>query len=176
MLIISFSAGDWALVGATAALLASSDHTVASNYQGSVVTNTTDFSLDNSLTSQISRLVDSNDWEGVLAAVAMLDGASDSESTTLEQLSPSELQEKADLQALIVELVAEVVPDEMGKTFTSRSFYQAYDFSKGLLQLFVHNRSSRGDVYAISQQRKRACRNIAHDARKKCRAEKTREG
>jgi hypothetical protein len=49
----------------------------------------------------------------------MLECASDSESTKLEHLSPSELQNKADLQALIIDLVQEVVPDEVGETVTN---------------------------------------------------------
>lgn len=164
-------AGDWKLVGATAALLASSEHNVALNCLGSVATNETDFSLDNSLASQFSRLVDSNDWEGVLAAITMLDGASDSESTTAEQLSPSELQQKADLQALIADLVKEVVPDEIGTTLISHFFYQITPRLLNMTfyyHIFVHGRSSRGDAYAVSQQRKRACRYITHDARKSC--------
>jgi hypothetical protein len=115
-LIAAIEAGDWAMVGSTAALLASSEHSVASNKQGSVVTYATDFSADSSLVSEFSRLVDSNDWHAVMRVASMLDGASDSESTTLEHLSESELQRKAELQGIIMDLVQDVMgPDELGE-------------------------------------------------------------
>jgi hypothetical protein len=117
LLLFTFTAGDWALVGNTAALLAT-DHSVTSNQQGSIITNATELSKC-SLASQFSRLVDSNDWEAVIRVANMLECASDSESTKLEHLSPSELQNKADLQALIIDLVQEVVPDEVGETVTN---------------------------------------------------------
>lgn len=112
--IVAIVAGDWTLVGATAALLVSSSsgHSVASN-QGTVITYGTDLSIDNSLASEFSRLVDSNDFEGVIQLTAMLDGASDSESTTVQHITSGELQDKADIQALIVDLVKEIVPDEL---------------------------------------------------------------
>jgi hypothetical protein len=115
-LIAAIEAGDWAMVGSTAALLASSEHSVASNKQCSVVTYATDFSADSSLVSEFSRLVDSNDWYAVMRVASMLDGASDSESTTLEHLSESELQRKAELQGIIMDLVQDVMgPDELGE-------------------------------------------------------------
>ena len=112
--IVAIVAGDWTLVGATAALLVSSSsgHSVASN-QGTVITYGTDLSIDNSLASEFSRLVDSNDFEGVMQLTAMLDGASDSESLSVQHLTSGELQDKADIQALIVDLVKEIIPDEL---------------------------------------------------------------
>lgn len=89
---------------------------MASQHQASIVTITTDFSVDNSLASEFSKLVDSNDWEGVMRAASMLEGASDSESATLDQLSPSELQHKSELQALIGRLVQDIMPDEFGES------------------------------------------------------------
>jgi hypothetical protein len=115
-LIAAIEAGDWAMVGSTAALLASSEHSVASHKQGSVITDATDFSVDGSLVSEFSRLVDSNDWQAVMQVASMLDGASDSESTALEHWSESELQRKADLQRIIMDLVQDVMgPDELGE-------------------------------------------------------------
>ena len=57
--------------------------------------------------------MDLNDFEGVVQLTSMLDGASDSESTTMQHLTSAQLQDKAEIQNLIIDLVKEIVPDEL---------------------------------------------------------------
>jgi len=129
----AIEAGDWAMVGATAALLADSSHSDLSlsaqssgrsllsssshSAEGSSVNSSVNTSAHR--TRELDRMVDRGDWEGVVLAAAQFEGTgsrSQDEDTmgsdsllTGTQVSRS----KEELRAEVERLVRRVVPDEV---------------------------------------------------------------
>lgn len=109
-------AGDWAAVGATAALLAqSSDVTdTASERQDS--TDSRASAGSSARITELDRLVEAGDWEGVVLAAAKYEGASDAESTQNHSVLGDKDAEMrvSEIRAEVEALVRRVVPDEIG--------------------------------------------------------------
>jgi hypothetical protein len=106
-------------VGNTAELLASSSsqRSTASNQAESIISDVTELSsiTHKSRVLEFYKLVDVGDWDGIILAASMLEGASDSDSLTANDFSPLDLQDKAKLQAQVVDLVRAICPDEIGQ-------------------------------------------------------------
>jgi len=87
----AIEAGDWAAVGATAALLASSSESVSSRSYSTSPRSVTTRSSRGSLSSidaeradELDRLVDSGDWEGVVLAAGKFSAESDTDGSKSE--------------------------------------------------------------------------------------------
>lgn len=80
----AIEAGDWAAVGATAALLASASdsasHVSGASSQRSRSTNSSVSSLDAARAAELDQLVDAGDWEGVVLAAAKFEAESSTKS------------------------------------------------------------------------------------------------
>ena len=124
----AIEAGDWAVVGATAAQLADTDHSSESEHRGPPSTQTsesfqTESSESNHRAAELDRMVEHGDWEGVVLAAAQFEGSSSiqgededtqfsSNVSTSENGSPS-AEEKEEIRAEVERLVRRVVPDEI---------------------------------------------------------------
>eukprot|EP00804_Cyclotella_cryptica_P000051 CCRYP_013723-RB/>CCRYP_013723-RB protein AED:0.04 eAED:0.04 QI:1374/1/1/1/0.71/0.62/8/162/738 len=123
----AIEAGDWAAVGATAALLANtsehgSDEPVQASQRLSRVSD-----LDDCRTTELDRLVEAGDWEGVVLAAAQFEGQSesdlgskdDSDDQLLDDASEPSLLARGrstkleSIRAEVELLVRRVVPDEL---------------------------------------------------------------
>jgi len=116
----AIEAGDWAAVGATAALLAAASD---SNSQSSrSLTNPGTSTRDGSTVSsfeaahvaELDHLVDAGDWEGVVLAAARFEAstvASDSESRMSSSMASS-TRKQQEFRAQVDELVQRVAPEE----------------------------------------------------------------
>ena len=128
----AIDAGDWAAVGATAALLASasdsaSTHTGASSKRSSGSRASSVESLDAARAAELDQLVDAGDWEGVVLAAAKFEaetgttsGQSGSASGSFtgsrsmgSKGSASGATKKAEIRMEVEALVRRVVPDEI---------------------------------------------------------------
>ncbi len=125
----AIEAGDWAVVGATAALLAdtdriSSEHRILSesvHREGSYHSrepSLPESSNSNRCTKELDRMVENGDWEGVVLAAAQFDGTSsidglDDRDMSSRDVSLSSSKEKHEIRAEIERLVRRVVPDEI---------------------------------------------------------------
>ena len=122
----AIEAGDWAVVGATAALLADSnvsDQSLSGSEhglqpQGSFFSEGSD---SNHRAAELDRMVEHGDWAGVVAAAAQIQGTSsydgrEDESTQYSSNSKSgspSSREKEEIRAEVERLVRRVVPDEI---------------------------------------------------------------
>ena len=125
----AIESGDWAAVGATAALLAaaSDSQSYSSNSRAmesqSRASDTT--SIDAARAAELDHLVESGDWEGVVLAAAKFEAAesgsaSDSRASD-SRLSPSasvsssasKVKRRQELRQEVEELVRRVVPEEI---------------------------------------------------------------
>jgi hypothetical protein len=135
----AIEAGDWAAVGATAALLAavsdsqsysskSEQYTGTRSRSGSSVS-----SLDVARAAELDHLVDAGDWEGVVLAAAKYEGDESKESLPSASISGSDTRSNADTagqtadssiasskglkrqeyRAIVEDLVQRVVPEEI---------------------------------------------------------------
>eukprot|EP01082_Thalassiosira_pseudonana_P003174 g3692.t1 g3692 contig12:2570903-2574182(+) len=124
----AIDAGDWAAVGATAALLAnSSDHDSGAELRGDSVHTTESMisDLENSRTSELDSLVEAGDWQGVILAAAQFEGVSGAESfnqsrdrlddeANLSSVSSGHTKRNMqEIRAEVETLVKRVVPDEI---------------------------------------------------------------
>ena len=128
----AIEAGDWAVVGATAALLADNDRSSAENMimsesehgEQSYLSRESSFSESNDSnrrTNELDRMVEDGDWEGVVLAAAQFDGTSSLDgqddqgmsSRSSRDISPSSSKEKHEIRAEVERLVRRVVPDEV---------------------------------------------------------------
>ncbi len=129
------SAGDWSAVSNTARLLANADPSATDLDNMSSSFKSQDSSLsglshgDVDRASEFSKLVEEGDWEGIMAAAAQFEGASDSESfasrrsmmsdssvdSEFEPKTANDNTDKSKLRAEVESLVRTVVPDEIGK-------------------------------------------------------------
>ncbi|KAL7534749.1 hypothetical protein ACHAXR_006057, partial [Thalassiosira sp. AJA248-18] len=123
----AIDAGDWAVVGATAALLADTTHASSmssAESQGGIRSSesfqTTESS--NHQAAELDRMVDTGDWEGVVLAAAQYEGSSglnqDEDTHMLSKDNTSEsgeqsLKDLAEIRAEVERLVRRVVPDEV---------------------------------------------------------------
>jgi len=111
----AIEAGDWAAVGATAALLAqSSDVTdTASERQDSTDSRASVGS--SARITELDRLVEAGDWEGVVLAAAKYEGASDAGSTQNQSsLGDRDAEMRvSEIRAEVEALVRRVIPDEI---------------------------------------------------------------
>ena len=126
----AIEAGDWAVVGATAALLADTDrssveHMVMSECEHgeqsyhSRESSFSESSDSNRRTKELDRMVEDGDWEGVVLAAAQFDGTSSLDgqddqgmsSRSSRDVSPS--SSRGEIRAEIERLVRRVVPDEV---------------------------------------------------------------
>ena len=125
---VHLTAGDWAAVGATAALLAnSSDHDSGAELRGDSVHTTESMisDLENSRTSELDSLVEAGDWQGVILAAAQFEGVSGAESfnqsrdrlddeANLSSVSSGHTKRNMqEIRAEVETLVKRVVPDEI---------------------------------------------------------------
>ena len=85
-------AGDWAAVGATAALLAATSDSQSVNSMSSVSgeRSRTSQSADAARAAELDHLVDAGDWEGVVAAAAKFEAQGDSQSHSRSSRSMEE--------------------------------------------------------------------------------------
>ena len=123
----AIESGDWAAVGATAALLAaasdSQSYSSNSGLQSGTISRSEDSSsLDAVRAAELDHLVESGDWEGVVLAAAKYEAAetgttgSDSRavhSGASTNSSPSKAQRRQEIRAEVEELVRRVVPEEI---------------------------------------------------------------
>lgn len=95
----AIEAGDWAAVGATAALLAQSSESLSYKSSSDVstsasglsgLTKSSTSSLDAAQTRELDQLVDAGDWDGVVLAAAKFEASTDSEDVTSGSRSWSE--------------------------------------------------------------------------------------
>lgn len=123
----AIDAGDWAVVGATAALLADTTHSSSmssAESQGGIRSSesfqTTESS--NHQAAELDRMVDTGDWEGVVLAAAQYEGSSglnqDEDTHMLSKDNTTEsgeqsLKDLAEIRAEVEILVRRVVPDEV---------------------------------------------------------------
>ena len=132
----AIESGDWAAVGATAALLAAASDSQSYSSQsqsrsaveggsGGKSNTTSTSSLDAARAAELDHLVDAGDWEGVVLAAARYE-ASESESQSRSESrsaantqdsslgsSPSKQQKRKEMRAVVEELVRRVVPEEI---------------------------------------------------------------
>jgi hypothetical protein len=131
----AIQAGDWSAVSNTARLLANADPSATDLDNMSSSFKSQDSSLsglshgDVDRASEFSKLVEEGDWEGIMAAAAQFEGASDSESfasrrsmmsdssvdSEFEPKTANDNTDKSKLRAEVESLVRTVVPDEIGK-------------------------------------------------------------
>lgn len=123
----AIESGDWAAVGATAALLAAaSDSQSYSSHSGNVDQSGTisrsesnDSSLDAARAAELDHLVESGDWEGVVLAAAKYEavesGSSANSPVDSESYAStaSKVKKRQELRAEVEELVQRVVPEEI---------------------------------------------------------------
>jgi len=124
----AIEAGDWAVVGATAALLAdskyTSDHSMSSSYEGAGGSAAQSFAESSDSSSinraaELDKMVEAGDWEGVVLTAAQFEGSrsslDDSMSTRTDKTDDSQSKlRKAELREEVEQLVRKVVPDEIG--------------------------------------------------------------
>jgi hypothetical protein len=118
----AIEAGDWAAVGATAALLAAASDTnsISSRSLTGAGTSTRDgstvSSYDAARAAELDHLVDAGDWEGVVLAAARYEAASTvasgSEAASLSS-SMSRSRKQEDWRSQVEDLVHRVVPEEI---------------------------------------------------------------
>lgn len=133
----AIEAGDWAAVGATAALLAaasdSQSQSSRSRRSGTSYSRdgTSISSLDAARAAELDHLVDAGDWEGVVLAAAKFEASEDtstnasqtfesshntgttgSHSTSLSE-SPSKIAKRDEIREEVEALVRRVVPEEI---------------------------------------------------------------
>jgi hypothetical protein len=123
----AIEAGDWAVVGATAALLADStggvmDMSISGSEYGDLSLHTRDtmseISDNDDRAKELDRLVETGDWEGVVMAAAQFEGSLDGQDSTSEaskNKSRTSVRDKAEIRSEVERLVRRVVPDEIGK-------------------------------------------------------------
>ena len=132
----AIEAGDWAVVGATAALLADStgsfghsdnsfsgsEHqsSFRSDMDTSSYISASDASDANDRARELDRMVETGDWEGVVQAAAQFEGktnaASDVDSHFTERSEATESSKrKEEIRQEVEKLVKRVVPDEIGE-------------------------------------------------------------
>jgi hypothetical protein len=122
----AIEAGDWAAVGATAALLAAASDSQSHSSRSSSVS-----SLDAARAAELDHLVDAGDWEGVVVAAAKFEAAEDSASASASQNSiggeasalstgsttlsdsPSKAAKRDEIREEVEKLVRRVVPEEI---------------------------------------------------------------
>ena len=124
----AIEAGDWAMVGATAALLADSpaDYSLSESEGPNRSFASSNLSSEgdsaNLRTRELDRLVEIGDWEGIVLAAAQLQGQdvqSEEESNTVDSKSESWTQgsrstmRQEEIRAEVERLVRRVVPDEI---------------------------------------------------------------
>lgn len=130
----AIEAGDWAAVGATAALLAAASDTNSFSSRSitaggtSTKEESTVSSYDAARAAELDHLVDAGDWEGVVLAAAKFEAsstvASDSDSrhsqsqsrgsaSVASNSSPSKTRKQEEWRAEVEDLVQRVVPEEM---------------------------------------------------------------
>lgn len=130
---VAIEAGDWAAVGATAALLAaaSDSQSVSSRSRTSMSRGGSSISsLDAARAAELDHLVDAGDWEGVVVAAAKFESIEDQSaskssasrtggssalsaaSTTLSD-SPSKTAKRDEIREEVENLVRRVVPEEI---------------------------------------------------------------
>jgi len=124
----AIEAGDWAVVGATAALLADTDHSssmsMSESEQGlqpSIQTSEsfqTETSESNHRAEELDRMVEAGNWEGVVLAAAQFEGASPQDENTqfssnVDSSSSPSTEDKEAIRAEVERLVRRVVPDEI---------------------------------------------------------------
>ena len=130
---VAIDASDWATVGATAALLATTQTPVSQQTRGagagSTNSNRTGMSdLDQQRANELDHLVDTGDWEGVVLAAAKFESSpgfrSDDSSSmdpsaagftvnaSLASETPSNIKKRSEILAEVEDLVRKVVPDE----------------------------------------------------------------
>ncbi|KAL3933235.1 MAG: hypothetical protein SGBAC_010482 [Bacillariaceae sp.] len=118
----AIEAGDWAAVGATAALLAAASD--SNSYSSRSLTNPGTSTRDGTSTvssfeaahvAELDHLVDAGDWEGVVLAAARFEAstvASDSESRMSSSLASSKTRKQQEFRAQVEGLVQRVAPEE----------------------------------------------------------------
>ena len=133
----AIEAGDWAAVGATAALLAAASDSQSYSSKSEQYTGTRSrsgssvSSLDVARAAELDHLVDAGDWEGVVLAAAKYEGdeskeslpsasisGSDTRSDTAGQTADSSIASSKGLKqqeyrAIVEDLVQRVVPEEI---------------------------------------------------------------
>ena len=132
----AIEAGDWAAVGATAALLAAASDSQSYSSKSEQYTGTRSrsgssvSSLDVARAAELDHLVDAGDWEGVVLAAAKYEGddskeshsasisGSDTRSDTAGQTADSSIASSRGLKqqeyrAVVEDLVQRVVPEEI---------------------------------------------------------------
>jgi hypothetical protein len=135
----AIEAGDWAAVGATAALLAAASDSQSYSSKSEQYTGTRSrsgssvSSLDVARAAELDHLVDAGDWEGVVLAAAKYEGDESKESLPSASISGSESRSNADTagqtadssiasskglkqqeyRAIVEDLVQRVVPEEI---------------------------------------------------------------
>ncbi|CAJ1941329.1 unnamed protein product [Cylindrotheca closterium] len=118
----AIESGDWAAVGATAALLAAASD--SNSYSSRSLTNpgtstrdgsSTVSSFDAAHVAELDHLVDAGDWEGVVLAAARFEAstvASDSESRMSGSLASSMTRKQQEYRAQVAGLLQRVAPEE----------------------------------------------------------------
>jgi len=135
----AIEAGDWAAVGATAALLAAASDSQSYSSKSEQFTGTRSrsgssvSSLDVARAAELDHLVDAGDWEGVVLAAAKYEGDESKESLPSASISGSDTRSNADTagqtadssiasskgqkrqeyRAIVEDLVQRVVPEEI---------------------------------------------------------------
>jgi len=135
----AIEAGDWAAVGATAALLAAASDSQSYSSKSEQYTGTRSrsgssvSSLDVARAAELDHLVDAGDWEGVVLAAAKYEGDESKESLPSASISGSDTRSNADTagqtadssiasskglkrqeyRAIVEDLVQRVVPEEI---------------------------------------------------------------
>lgn len=135
----AIEAGDWAAVGATAALLAAASDSQSYSSKSEQYTGTRSqgessvSSLDAARVAELDHLVDAGDWEGVVLAAAKFQDEEGKDSLPSESVSGSESRSQTDTagptvdssvassrglkrqeyRAIVVDLVQRVVPEEL---------------------------------------------------------------
>ncbi len=116
-LLLARKAGDWAAVGATAALLAQSTDVTDTASEREDSTDSRASIGSSARITELDRLVEAGDWEGVVLAAAKYEGASDVESTPNQSaLGDIDAEMRvSEIRAEVEALVRRVVPDEIGE-------------------------------------------------------------
>lgn len=122
----AIESGDWAAVGATAALLAAASDSQSHSSQSGAVSGTVSrsedsSSLDAARAAELDHLVESGDWEGVVLAAAKYEAAetatSGSDSRAMDTSSntstPSKAKRRQELRSEVEDMVRRVVPEEI---------------------------------------------------------------
>ncbi|KAL7539834.1 hypothetical protein ACHAXR_009661 [Thalassiosira sp. AJA248-18] len=126
----AIEAGDWAVVGATAALLADpstsqSDYSISESdaqstgrsLDNSSYLSTSSHSDSNNRTRELDRMVETGDWEGVVLAAAQFEGGNaaeeDTQFTSKSGMSTEGSSRREEIRAEVERLVRRVVPDEL---------------------------------------------------------------